>query len=250
MTEEDVLAGLAVNFPAPQYAFITHARNGTGYAATRTADAIAMSLWPSRGLALHGFEVKVSRGDWLRELRNPAKADEMFGYFDHWWLAVADTDPKIVADGELPDTWGLIKVAKRVKIVAPAPKLPSAREVDRLLLAAILRRATESILPEAKIKEAYERGKREGNDLARELADNASKRELDRLRERVDTFEKDSGINLDDWNYRRIGAAAKALINATPEALKDRFEVLRRHFASGLETIDSAIKEISKLSAR
>ena len=33
----------------------------------RYADAIAMNLWPSRGLAVHGFEIKISRGDWQRE---------------------------------------------------------------------------------------------------------------------------------------------------------------------------------------
>jgi len=32
-----------------------------------------MDLWPSGGLEIHGHEVKVSRSDWLRELKEPEK---------------------------------------------------------------------------------------------------------------------------------------------------------------------------------
>ena len=104
----------------------------------------AMGLWPSRGLHLHGFEIKVSRSDWLRELKSPAKADKMFRYFDRWWLAVADKD--IVRNGELPETWGLLVMDK---IVKTAPELEAA-PMTREFLAAIMRRVGENS-PEAQI---------------------------------------------------------------------------------------------------
>lgn len=78
---ESVFELLRRRYPAPAWAFLEEVRNQTGYARTiRTADALAMSLYPSRGLHLHGFEVKVSRADWFRELNDPKKAEEIAAY--------------------------------------------------------------------------------------------------------------------------------------------------------------------------
>jgi len=43
-------------------------------------------LWPSRGLHLMGFEIKAGRGDWLRELKDPGKAEGIAAYCDQWWV--------------------------------------------------------------------------------------------------------------------------------------------------------------------
>src|SRR4051812_18306594 len=77
ITARDLVAALERRVPRPEYVLLEQVRGATGITegADRSADAIAMSVWPSRGLELHGFEVKVSRGDWLRELREPAKAE-------------------------------------------------------------------------------------------------------------------------------------------------------------------------------
>ena len=77
---------------------------------TRRADAVAMNMWRSRGHAIHGFEFKVSRSDWLRELRDPSKADAVAQYCDCWWLVI-DGD-NIIKDDELPEGWGLIAVVR------------------------------------------------------------------------------------------------------------------------------------------
>lgn len=84
----------------PAWAFVPKVRDAAGFSATRTIDAIAMSLWPSRGLELHGHEIKVSRSDWLRELKEPEKAEAFSSVVDRWWLVVSDA--QIVAAGELP----------------------------------------------------------------------------------------------------------------------------------------------------
>lgn len=143
MTEADVLRLLRERHPAPAWAFLEHVANGTGRHQSRTADAVAMSLWPSRGLELHGFEVKVWRGDWLRELADPAKADEIATRCDRWWVVAT---PDVVADGELPTAWGLmvvegasLRVAREAPLLTPAP-------LDRPFLAAILRRAAEGMV--------------------------------------------------------------------------------------------------------
>ena len=82
---------LAKKYAAPQYAFLEQVRNGTGGFANRSADAMALSLWPSRGLMLDGFEIKGYRTDWLRELKNPAKAEELAVYCNRWWIVARRT---------------------------------------------------------------------------------------------------------------------------------------------------------------
>ena len=63
---------------ASQYAFMTEVRDATGAMGQRYADAITMCLWPSQGLEIIGFEIKVARSDWLNELKEAMKsADHM-----------------------------------------------------------------------------------------------------------------------------------------------------------------------------
>lgn len=85
-----IVEALRKRYPEPAYALITEVRNSTGYARSRTgyADAIAMGCWPSRGLDVQGFEFKTDRGDWLREWKNPIKADQFVKYCDYWWVVI------------------------------------------------------------------------------------------------------------------------------------------------------------------
>lgn len=138
-----------------EYAFLTHVRDEAGFSGSRTMDALAMSLWPSRGLALHGFEVKCSRSDWVKELRTPEKAEKLASRCDYWWLVVAD--PAIVKPGELPEGWGLLvatppkideetgrKVLGTLRVVKAAPKQAlneDKRLITRSWLVALLRAA-------------------------------------------------------------------------------------------------------------
>ncbi|GAB6855927.1 hypothetical protein [Microbacterium xylanilyticum] len=87
----------------------------------RIADAIVLDTWsaPHSELtetecdvarwgerqSVHGFEVKISRADWLAELRQPEKA-EAWAQFCHTFSLVA-ADRRIVRD-DLPDGWGLL----------------------------------------------------------------------------------------------------------------------------------------------
>jgi hypothetical protein len=102
-----------------------------------------MHLWPSapHGLELVGFELKVSRSDWLRELRQPNKADPIKQFCDRWYVVCADA--KIVKYvEELPKGWGLMfaEDGKLVEFIE-APKL-NPLPLDRAFVAALMRRAT------------------------------------------------------------------------------------------------------------
>lgn len=130
----------------PRYACAEHVRNAAGFYATRTADFIAMDLWPSTGLVLHGHEVKVSRSDWLRELADPAKAAEFHQWVDYWWLVVSDRS--IVRD-DLPDGWGLmVRRGGRLVAVHRARRL-SAAPMPRSVLAPLLRAVASTAVRQA-----------------------------------------------------------------------------------------------------
>jgi hypothetical protein len=145
-----VMAALRKRFDGPAYALFENVSNGTGSRATRWADAIAMSVWPSRGLDIHGIEIKVDRNDVLRELKNPHKAETVAKHCDFFWLAVGNA--KIVGLDEVPQGWGLLvpfknsmKAAKDAARIRPGETRSS---VDRDFVASLLRRAAEHYDPQ------------------------------------------------------------------------------------------------------
>lgn len=111
-----------------RWVFATHVRGGSGWD-QRTADAVVLDAWQGgRPLDpahdLEGFEVKISRSDWLRELKDPAKCEAVRRYCTRWWLVVPD--PRIVRAGELPAGWGLMAATANgmsLRTVVKAPKL-------------------------------------------------------------------------------------------------------------------------------
>lgn len=142
LTERDMVKALHAHYGVRygngrRYAVAMQVRSDAGFDARRTADYVAMDLWPSKGLLLHGHEIKVSRSDWLTELKHPEKADEFIPYMNCWWLVVSDR--LIVHDGELPDGWGLMAMSgSRLRVYRHA-KRREAKPLTPSRLAALLR---------------------------------------------------------------------------------------------------------------
>lgn len=104
-----------------KYIAVTQVRSNGTYAES-TADAIVIGNWPSSGYEIEGFEVKVSRSDWLNELKDPQKSERIKVYCHRWWLVIADAS--FVKDGELPEDWGMIAPSgSGLKVVKKAPQL-------------------------------------------------------------------------------------------------------------------------------
>lgn len=167
-----VREALRKRYEPPAWALLEEVRDATGYDAKRSADAIAMSLWPSRGLELHGFEIKSSRNDWVREHKSPDKAEAIAAYCDRWWLVVSDVD--FVRDGELPATWGLLALGpKGLKTVREAPQR-KPKTMDRPFLASLLRRAHDqmkTMVPREEVNDIVEaRVKKREEEEARRRA--------------------------------------------------------------------------------
>lgn len=98
---------------------------GSGYRyAQRFADVLALSVWPSRGLTLDGFEIKASRTDLRRELCDLSKHQAVARYCDSWTLVAWDES---VLCENLPSDWGIMVTVegehgRELKAVRRAPK--------------------------------------------------------------------------------------------------------------------------------
>ncbi len=143
MKSTELLELLSKGHLPPTRAFIPEFRCGTGYSRETRADAISMGLWPSAkdGMEITGYELKVSRADWLRELKDPYKATPIKQFCDRWYLVVSDL--KIVTYAhELPEGWGLMYAENgAIRVMIEAPKL-NALPPDKAFIAALMRRAT------------------------------------------------------------------------------------------------------------
>ena len=227
--ESSFLNLLAARHSGSAWAFLPQVRNCTGYGhSVRTADALAMSVWPSRGLHLHGFEIKVSRSDWTRELANPEKAEEICKFCDFWWIVAP---PGIVREGELPKTWGLMEPkGKGLAVKVDAPKL-DAVPIDRNFLASLLRNAAEHVVPKAQIDDRLQAEYQRGLERGKESCDweiKHAKDTLTNLQGVVRDFESKSGIRLGEYSdgkalgeaveiVRRQHGLERAIAEATGE---------------------------------
>ena len=201
---------IAAKFPAPEYACLFEVRNGTGFnRAPRTADALVMSLWPSRGLELWGIEIKNDRYDWVREKANPEKAEAIAQYCDRWWLAVGDKD--IVKPGELPPTWGLMAPkAGKLQVVKEADKL-EAKPIDRLFLGALLRNSSQ--VGTALAVEAERKRLTEQHEQSKSADLKHAQQRVRELQKAIDDFQDASGVKINSWDRGEIGAAVKLIMN-------------------------------------
>lgn len=164
ITSADVRAALVLRYPAQSHALMFEVAPRTG-GGTRYADAVAVGLWSSHGHRIEGFEVKVSRADWLNELKQPEKSEPVMRYCNHWWLVC----PKGVATtDELPDNWGLLELQDNgtLRVKVQAKKLEPV-PITIGFFASLVRRGCEAdnevvrLLVEKQAGEQYERIKAE-----------------------------------------------------------------------------------------
>ena len=131
-----------------------HVPIGLSWKRHRIADFIAMDTQSHRrgdwragdeqhqlAPVFHGHEVKVSRSDWLTELRDPSKSEVFKRHMHFWWLVVPD---KTIVRDDLPEGWGLIAGVKgSLRIVKQAPLL-TPEPMPNSLVGALLRATTRT----------------------------------------------------------------------------------------------------------
>lgn len=152
----------------------------------RRLDFVAMECWESRGHALWGFEVKVSKADLAREIRDPSKHTCFFECLDYYSIAVPE---EIVDVDAIPEAWG-IAVVRDNEI--RWRRMPQPLHGDRLLeetpksfVASFARRAVASSGGRDACRQAREQGIEAGKKKAFEEAEYKAKR----LQESLDAYE-------------------------------------------------------------
>lgn len=208
-------------YPLPQYALLFEVASGMGKTMNGYADAIAMSLFPSRGLDIEGFEFKTDRRDWLKELKTPDKAERVARFCDKWWLVISDEG--IAKPEEVPAGWGLYVHTGGKLEIAKRPKKLKAATPDRTFLGAMLRRANEMAERERQraveaidkddfVKKARALAEKEAEQRFKDDLEIAT-REHQSLKREVDAFEQKSGVKITMWNGDRMGEAVNLVAN-------------------------------------
>ncbi|OGG65157.1 hypothetical protein A2Z56_02600 [Candidatus Kaiserbacteria bacterium RIFCSPHIGHO2_12_45_16] len=237
-----------------EWVFLTQVRSSTG-TANRIADAMAFNMFGSTGYEILGFEIKVSRSDWLSELKHMSKSNELMEYCDKWFLVVSD--PDIVKEGELPKNWGLLvlKGDKLVMKVRPTPQKTApiplhfmasilrrgATEVERIRSQYIAKESIAKQIQEAELK-GYEKGRGYNGRQTEEL--------LKELRNTVQVFEKASGIEITGWNAKgkteEIGKYVKVALEMNSWSMDCKIKEIERTAALVLGGV-TELKKIKKL---
>lgn len=238
---------LEKRFPAGEYALLAEVRDKAGHSASRAADGIAMSLWPSRGLEVIGIEIKSFRGDWLRELKNPAKAENIFQYCDRWYLVTAEEN--VAKLEEIPAAWGWLACkGSRIITMKEAPKC-DPKALDRHFVAAMLKRASQGTVSIDSISDKIEAAREEGKlsaNLSQTYELTRIKEQFEELKNDVKQFEEGSGLSIrHTWQGKKVGEAVKFILAGGVEhgaaKLKQLLTIadnMKTHIEWGLEQIN------------
>lgn len=262
--EHEVREMLRRRYPAPEWAFLEEVRNKTGGGASdeRYADALAMNMWPSRGMEVLGFEIKCYRGDWTRELKNPEKSTAVQKFCDRWWIVAAGKN--IVQPGELPPTWGLMvahgEKQKRLVCTKEAPKL-KPEPLDRFFIASMLRRANEALERARDVTrdDMYRKGMeagRKATETDKEFLNQKTVKDLEALRQSIKMFEEASGVEFNQhrlWEYGHIGMAVRVVLKHIHNPQSHRVALDRAirpleacvNAMKGLQTAFTVLEEVS-----
>lgn len=219
-TEALLVAALRSRFSSTEWALVTQVRDGAGWD-RRTFDALAIGLWASRGHPVHGFECKVGRADWKRELEHPEKAEPLAAFCDHWWIVA----PKgVVEASTLPKTWGLLVAdgpQGPIRTVVDAPRRTEASRPTIGFVAQVIKRALAERPAKAEIEAAERLGFEQGRDSASQAqkwATDIAEHEATRLRELIATFERESGLDLQAYrgeDLRRYAGIVRQVTEAS-----------------------------------
>lgn len=234
MTSKEVKSLLYSRFSAPAYAFFTEVGSSTG-PAQRYIDGVAFNLFASRGFEVEGFEIKVSRQDFLNEMKNPRKSDDALGNFDRWWLVA----PQGVAHpDELPKNWGFYEIrGNRLFKKKQAPFLEG--NPDPGFIAACMRRASEDVVPKNILfeqrQEIYAQARKDYEERSVE-----DKQKIEKLEQRIKEFKEKTGVDIGCYyGLEELGKVVEYIIY-------NRFKEIDYDFERVVEGLRGLIKGVEK----
>lgn len=216
MTARQLVGEVRARYPRPEWLCEPEVA-----LAGRRLDVVALNLWSTRAHRIVGFEVKVSRGDWLRELSAFEKSADWHAVVDAFYVV---TPGGLVQPDELPGGWGLLELRgtrmfTKVQAVARTPRADLPREVAARFLSRIAAEAEQTI---------REHNSRAGHELRLEIEADIEARVRREFGNRIEHA---------DEQARDLTALREALGSKTwesTEALRTAVEVARTLGGAGL----------------
>lgn len=198
------------------------------------ADCIAINMFPSRGHKILGFEIKASRNDWLKELKNGRKADFFVGQCDEWYIVEAY--PGIVNKSELPKGWGLISLRNTRLFTKVHSKIRHRKPLSRHFYTKMLEKCYYENVDESTLREAEQRSFDRGREDA--LKEDFQIKELLNKAKIVDKLKED-GLRI--WTH------SKAEIKRINDAVELIGMFKRRNYGAIPYVLNSIKKEQESL---
>lgn len=258
LSTEQVREALVRRYPEPEWVLLHELRNQTGYAKQeRYADAVAFNMYPSRGQKVVGFEIKVSRADFKKELASPDKSAAIQRFCDHWYVVLGAADIYRPDEDVFPPTWGLLVPAARGGLV----EVKAAPQLDRQVyphtfIMALLRNAAKSA--NRTFDQEYHRGYTEGLRVgsASTMSQHARsaehfKAEHARLLRQIQEFAEKTGVDIREYQPHRVFNATLGLVRRllAGRATSELNSLLRVTKAMAADT-EKLAEELAALDAR
>lgn len=242
------LSLLLRRYAPPEWTFFAEVKDHVGFG-SRRADGIAVNMWSTRGLAMHGFEIKADRRDWLRERDNPEKAETIGQFCDYWWLVTEDE--RVATADEIPDAWGFMVALKdKLKVIKKAPKRAKPTPWTKAFVAELLRSAGSNVVPRSELRRLVdaEVAKRleshRDHELYRAKLDAEQyKKYFEDLRATVDAFEQAAHLKIREYLKppEKIGAAVRFVVDGGLSGQARQLEHARTTIRDALQSVESAI---------
>jgi hypothetical protein len=201
----------------------------------RRFDLIAINGWESGNREVHGVEIKVSRSDFLAEMKDPAKSKPLAALCNRYWLACP---PGVAEANEVPASWGMLVVHdSQVRQAKAAPDLdpvPWSDATWRCMLWRCAQRTTTR--RELSIAESagYERRRRE-DEAAQIRRESEAKRRAEAEQSRIKIWEDATGVAITRWisdgQLMGIARIAQRLHELQRSKLADEIEQRGAHLA-------------------
>jgi len=253
ITHDELKVALRNRYKMPRWLLLEEVKSSTGFGWATSADAVAFSLYESRGHEIHVFECKASRGDFLGELKKPEKSDGMIKRSDRFYIVAPSG---MVKKEELPGPWGLISVSRSgddgfrlrtVKDVCTERQPGDAPMIDRPFASAMLvrlfRRAEDARRGmvhrdsiQGELDNSYYRGVATGEYQARFGLEKHKK-----LQKAVDEFQEKTGVFINQYNVHSEAEDYKVFRRFMGDA--KRFA----HLKVWLEQLEKSLKSTEEL---
>ena len=248
----EIVKLLAEKYNDPgHYVCAAEVSNGTGAYACRRVDFVAVDCWPSSGLNIMAFEVKISKSDFRRELFDPSKHNIFFDEIDNYSIVA----PDYVLDDQriIPPKWGIVHVVRNdgggleLKTVRKPLALHDEkdRKIGRGFMASLIRAIDKQSV--TKIRLAEERDKLEArirSEVEEKMANGrvVASWEYQRLCEYRDTCAKlgisGYGGTISEWEAKELRQAVSVVRDI------DNLETRVRAMLDNARYAHKAVKEL------